>query len=86
MATKRTNVGVRSIYISTPDVKANVIMRDSNVLNLAILLETARACKESVFVVILVCIQSECGKIRARITPNADTFYAVSYVCLNNYV
>ena len=22
-------------------------------------------------------IQSECGKMRARITPNADTFYAV---------
>ena len=24
-----------------------------------------------------VCIQSECGKIWARITPNTDTFYAV---------
>ena len=23
-------------------------------------------------------IQSECGKIRTRITPNTDTFYAVS--------
>ena len=23
------------------------------------------------------CIQSECGKIRTRITPNMDTFYAV---------
>ena len=24
-------------------------------------------------------IQSECGKIRTRITPNTDTFYAVFY-------
>ena len=23
-------------------------------------------------------IQSECGKLRTRITPNTDTFYAVS--------
>ena len=25
-------------------------------------------------------IQSECGKIRTRITPNTDTFYAVPYI------
>ena len=34
------------------------------------------AWKVSVFGVILVCIQSECGKIRTRITLNTDTFYA----------
>ena len=28
-------------------------------------------------------IQSECGKIRTRITPNADTFYAVSNIKVN---
>ena len=33
--------------------------------------------KVSVFVVILVRIQSECGKIRTRITPNTDSFQAV---------
>ena len=37
--------------------------------------------KGSVFGVILVRIQSECGKIRTRITPNTDTFY-VLYVRL----
>ena len=26
---------------------------------------------------IIMIIQSECGKIRIRITPNTDTFYAV---------
>ena len=26
------------------------------------------------------CIQSECGKIRTRITPNSDTFYAVTVI------
>ena len=31
----------------------------------------------SVFVVILVRIQSECGKIRTRTTSNTDTFHAV---------
>ena len=31
----------------------------------------------SIFGVILVRIQSDCGKIRTRITPNTDTFYAV---------
>ena len=31
----------------------------------------------SLFGVILVCIQSECGKIRTRITPHKDTFHAV---------
>ena len=25
-------------------------------------------------------IQSECGKIRTRITPNTDTFYSVGYI------
>ena len=31
-------------------------------------------------------IQSECGKIRTRITPNTDTFYAVIALCLvSNY-
>ena len=33
--------------------------------------------KVSVLGVILVRVQSECGKIRTRITPNTDTFYAV---------
>ena len=33
--------------------------------------------KVSVFGVILVRIQSECGKIRTTITPNTDTFHAV---------
>ena len=35
------------------------------------------ALKVSVFRVILVCIKSECWKIRISITPNKDTFYAV---------
>ena len=35
------------------------------------------ASKVSVFEVILVRIQSECGKIRTRITPIMDTFHAV---------
>ena len=26
---------------------------------------------------VFLCIQSECGKIRTRTTPNTDTFYAV---------
>ena len=39
-----------------------------------------RVWKVPVFGVILVCIQSECGKIRTRITPNTDTFYAVRVV------
>ena len=30
-------------------------------------------------------IQPECGKMRPRITPNADTFYAVSFCYLNRY-
>ena len=30
-------------------------------------------------------IQSECGKIWTRITPNADTFHAV-WVCIKQYV
>ena len=34
--------------------------------------------KMSVFGVILFHIQSKCGKIQARITPNTDTFHAVS--------
>ena len=33
--------------------------------------------KVSVFGVILVRIQSECGKIRTRITPNTDTVYVL---------
>ena len=36
------------------------------------------AYKESVFGVVLIRIQSECGKMRTRITPNTDSFYAVS--------
>ena len=32
--------------------------------------------KVFVFGIILVCIQSECGKIRTKITPNTNTFYA----------
>ena len=34
--------------------------------------------KVSLFGDILVRIQSECGKMRTRITPTTDTFYAVS--------
>ena len=34
--------------------------------------------EESVFGVILVRIQYECGKIRTRITPNTGTFYTVT--------
>ena len=30
--------------------------------------------------------QSECGKIRTRITPNTDTFYAVVFTTLKSYV
>ena len=41
-----------------------------------------RVWKVPVFGVILVCIQSECGKIRTRITPNTDTFYAVNNLTL----
>ena len=35
--------------------------------------------KVSVFGVILICIQSECGKIRIRTTPNTETFHAVLF-------
>ena len=28
--------------------------------------------------IVSLCIRSECGKMRTRITPNMDTFYAVS--------
>ena len=38
----------------------------------------------SVFEVILVRIQSECGKIRTRITPNTDTFYGVMLLVYND--
>ena len=31
-------------------------------------------------------IQSECGKIRTRITPNTDIFYAVSYKEFNSKI
>ena len=31
----------------------------------------------SIFGVILVRIQSKCGKIRTRVTPNTETFHAV---------
>ena len=33
------------------------------------------------------CIQSECGKMHTKITPNTDTFYAVIYfyVCIYPY-
>ena len=30
-------------------------------------------------------LQSECGKIRTRITPNTDTFYAVWQATINFY-
>ena len=30
------------------------------------------------------CIHSECGKMRTRITPNTDTFYAVKYVTIRD--
>ena len=38
----------------------------------------------SVFWVILVRIQYKCGKLRTRITPNTDTFYAVTRVRSHN--
>ena len=40
----------------------------------------ATALKVSVFGVMLVRIQSECGKIWTRITPNTNTFYVMSGV------
>ena len=33
----------------------------------------------------LLCIQSECGKIRTRITPNTDIFYAVLVTALMGF-
>ena len=41
--------------------------------------------KVSVFGVILVRIQSECGKIQTRITPNTDTFYAVQSLQITKF-
>ena len=41
-------------------------------------LKSCNAQKMSVFGVILVRIQSECRKIKTRITPNTGTFHAVS--------
>ena len=35
--------------------------------------------KMPVFGVILVCVQSECGKMRTSITPNKDTVYVVDF-------
>ena len=32
------------------------------------------------------CIYSECGKIWTRITPNADSFYAVLCFCQESYI
>ena len=29
------------------------------------------------------CIQSKCGKIQTRITPNTDTFYSVHGCCID---
>ena len=46
--------------------------------------QTCTAYKESVFGVILIRIQSECGKMRTRITPNTDSFYAVSHIKIKN--
>ena len=43
------------------------------------------ASKVFIFEVILVRIQSECGKIRIRITPNTDTFYAATVFKLSGY-
>ena len=40
-------------------------------------MKTVTAQKVSVFGAILVRIQSECGKMLTRITPNTDTFHAV---------
>ena len=37
------------------------------------------ALKKSLFGVFLVHIQSKCGKIRTRKTPNTDTFHAVFF-------
>ena len=42
-----------------------------------VLFKSNTAWKVSVFGVILARIQSECGKIQTRITPNMDTLYAV---------
>ena len=39
----------------------------------------SKAIEMSVFRVIPVRIQTECGKIRTRITPNMDTFHAVIF-------
>ena len=41
------------------------------------------ALKEAVFGVFLIRIQSECGKIRTRKTPNTDTFQAMTLAKLN---
>ena len=32
------------------------------------------------------CIQSECEKIRTRITPNSDTFYAVTVIGIKQHL
>ena len=44
---------------------------------LSVVFKLFTAWKVSIFAVILARIQSECGKIRTRITPNTDTFHAV---------
>ena len=49
----------------------------SNELKLSALAKNFTTWKVSVLEVFLVRIQSECGKIRTRRTPNKDTFYAV---------
>ena len=38
----------------------------------------------SVFGVILVCVQSEYGKMRTSITPNKDTFYVVDFKAVHH--
>ena len=43
------------------------------------------AWRVSVFGVILVRIQSKCGKIRTRVTPNMDSFYAVEVALARNF-
>ena len=51
---------------------------DKNLQKALSLIKHLTARKVSAFGVILVRIQSECGKLRTKINPNTDTFYAVS--------
>ena len=52
---------------------------------LKFLIDMYTARKLSVFGVFLVRIQSQCGKIRTRKTPNTDPFHAVVVDCTQHY-